>query len=446
MTMASQQEDVHALRERLVDYICSPERRISPRSIERLIRRRPEVLRATNARRDTLLHIACERGAPFTIIQMLVDLGPGVAEMINVHDQTPLHVACQHNRDATFETLSILIAAYPEALTARDNYGSTPLHEACCDLRESTAALQLLLAHTPSESLGMCNLGLRTPLNRACAWGVSIDVIRQMICMYPRALRMLDNYRSTLLHLACSPLQGRHFSLAVSCLLVEECPEACLVLDRGDYSPYDRAVDGEGRAGVCEFMLEATRDAAIALLKCAFSYTGLITIPPAVLAHMKTSISNAVTDLGEESFRNMSGRLLIQSVRPRLNQATLKSLLRNDDLQVLLKDEDFQDLIRGVYRINKLVQIDGNKVQGVRVLESISDTPVCMFLHLRNNPSLCLRDNVSTTITASSSSDNEASSMPHQQDPGASGPFESAELLTEATSSGSKRKAACLEL
>jgi hypothetical protein len=439
MTMASHQEDIQGLRRRLVADLCSYERRVSLRTIEKAIRRRPEVLAATNACGDTLLHIACQRGAPSSMIQMLVDLGPEVAEMIDVYGQTPLHLACQNRRTST-ETLSILIAAYPEALTTRAHFGNTPLNDACYYLRDSTAALQLLLAHTPSESLGVRRAGL-TPLHLACIHGVSIDVIRQMICMYPRALRMFTNYRQTLLHLACSTFQGRHSFLAVICFLAEECPEACLVLDSENNSPYDNATQSERPAAhACEFMLEATRDAAIALLKCAFSSCGLITIPPAVLAHMKASLSNAVPSLNEESFRNMSGRLLVQSVRPHLNQATLKLLLQNSDLQDLLEDEDFQDLIRGLYRINKLVQNDGNKVQGVRVLESVSDTPVCMFLHLRNNPSLCQRDNVS----ASSSSDNEESCMPHQQDPG--GPFESAELLSEATAPGSKRKAACLEL
>jgi hypothetical protein len=93
----------------------------------------------------------------------------------------------------------------------------------------------------------------------------------------------------------------------------------------------------------------------------------------------------------------VNSAFLRQSVQPHLNQTTIKSLLKNSAIQSLLKYEDYQDLIRGVYRMNKpgQVQDKGDKVRGICLLESISDIPACLFLHLRSNPCLCERDAIS---------------------------------------------------
>jgi hypothetical protein len=68
------------------------------------------------------------------------------------------------------------------------------------------------------------------------------------------------------------------------------------------------------------------------------------------------------------------------------NHETLRTLLRNDELQTLLKEEDCQDLIRGVHC---MVQTGSN--HHVCIMESVSDTPDFLYLHLRSNPTLCDR-------------------------------------------------------
>jgi hypothetical protein len=75
---------------------------------------------------------------------------------------------------------------------------------------------------------------------------------------------------------------------------------------------------------------------------------------------------------------------------------TLNNLVNNNDVQEMLKDEDCQDMITimlGLVKagtgINDHVRLDTKHHVGI--LESVSGIPDCMYLHLRNNPTLCWR-------------------------------------------------------
>jgi hypothetical protein len=89
--------------------------------------------------------------------------------------------------------------------------------------------------------------------------------------------------------------------------------------------------------------------------------------------------------------------LVTQSVRDHLQPDLIKTLVTNDELQELLKkDEVYHHLIGGLVRMNKsgrsrALRDPSNKLAGLAVLNSISDNVDCLFLHLRENPSLCNR-------------------------------------------------------
>jgi hypothetical protein len=205
MAVAGQEEDSqHVLVwKRLVDLVSTSGRRVSPRTIQRIIRKHPNVLITTTIGdgRWTVLHHACHDGCPSTIIRILVYMGPGAAQMTGDDGSTPLHVACENSGSSCAETISILMDAYPGALVRMNEAGETPVHLAC--QRESPQVLQLILSQCPSYVLGISGDGW-TPLHEASYQDVSIDIIRQMIRMYPKALFMMTEVAyETPLRCAC---------------------------------------------------------------------------------------------------------------------------------------------------------------------------------------------------------------------------------------------------
>jgi hypothetical protein len=291
--------------------------------------------------------------------------------------ETALHRSCQLRR-STLDDIQRLIEEDPQALAKTDSCGHTPLHKATFFLPQSSAILQLLLDRSPTEVLGMCDSYGYTHLHRACSRRVSIDIIRQMIRLYPKALRMLTSTGNMPLH--CAAYSSA--TLEVLELLVLHCPEVCLVLNTRNESPYDREVEFRShQPDVVALMSAATINALLAFLVCVKQM--LVTISPAALAH----ILQVLPGLFEEglSVSYMNGN---EAIRQALaNHNTLKTLLQNDELQTLLReDEDCQDLIRGIHF---MVQAGSN--HHVCIMESVSDAPDFMYLHLRCNPSLCVR-------------------------------------------------------
>jgi hypothetical protein len=136
--------------------------------LEKILSRFPDLPSARGPRRDSLLHIAVDSGAPLEILRLLVGKNPGALHFSNerywlpVHsalhrpgpldaaeiralvdpDRTvlegrdwdmslPLHVACvkllQTGGPQACEAIRWLIEAYPAALEARDSVGRTPV-------------------------------------------------------------------------------------------------------------------------------------------------------------------------------------------------------------------------------------------------------------------------------------------------------------------------------
>jgi ankyrin repeat protein len=93
-------------RERLVGIIRnSSSRRVSPKALEKQIKNIPSVL--TTADRSygwTPLHWACYVGAPFAVIQTLLELGPQAASMANVSGYHSLHFSCHDQRTCPKES------------------------------------------------------------------------------------------------------------------------------------------------------------------------------------------------------------------------------------------------------------------------------------------------------------------------------------------------------
>jgi ankyrin repeat protein len=325
---------------------------------------------------------------------------------------TPLHRACS-DCNSSVEVFRRLIEEHPEALTKKDRHSLTPFHLALYHHRDSPEILQCLLDRCPSRVLGMRDCIGSTPLHLACFWGVSVEIIRQMVRMHSKALRMFDSLERSPLFLAC--LSDRR-SLDLMKLLAWECQALCLILDSNNKSPYDQAAEHQRLAPppeILSFLAEATKEAAIAFLVC--SSQGMITLPAAATAHIQRAL---LPDFATQGFsmNYMSRNEHIQNIRLLLEDPeTLKALLNNSDLQSLLQDEDKQDLVGVMFKLVKSVDKlnlvrtmfhllnAGSRINDedvletkdhVYILESIADTPDCIYLHLRNHPSLCCRSSV----------------------------------------------------
>jgi hypothetical protein len=92
----------------------------------------------------------------------------------------------------------------------------------------------------------------------------------------------------------------------------------------------------------------------------------------------------------------------VDKVRPHLTPDLVRNLVNNDELQqLLLVDKDLQSLIDGLGRMNmagrNYIQVEpSNILQGVRVLDAISDNVDCLLGHLRENSSFFERESSAT--------------------------------------------------
>jgi ankyrin repeat protein len=385
--------------------------------IRRIVRQCPGVLTALNLNeRDenggpTLLHEAFNYGVPASIIRrILLHYGPQAAQaaqMADVFGFLPLHSACE-NSETSAETLSLLIGAYPAAMVKVNNEGRTPLHVACEELNHSPKVILFLLDRCPREVIGLPDNRGWTPLHIVCYFGcpcysdLYVDIVRQMIRMYPKALRMLTEDGESPLHIAC----GAYSSVAIIKLLTRQFPVMLLVFDKRRTRRLQRGIPYDKAGGRCKFLQEATKEAIVALLACPNSPT--ITFPSAVLSVLATladkrraipaflavmgDIQRAIHDKGY-SMNYLDNNQELQDVEMHI----LISSLYDSDLQEMLQDEDYQDLICIMARMVKAGarsstdDVESEPKDHVSVLESVSDTIDCIYLHLWSNPFLCRR-------------------------------------------------------
>eukprot|EP00560_Eucampia_antarctica_P007669 CAMPEP_0197822904 /NCGR_PEP_ID=MMETSP1437-20131217/217_1 /TAXON_ID=49252 ORGANISM="Eucampia antarctica, Strain CCMP1452" /NCGR_SAMPLE_ID=MMETSP1437 /ASSEMBLY_ACC=CAM_ASM_001096 /LENGTH=332 /DNA_ID=CAMNT_0043421787 /DNA_START=32 /DNA_END=1031 /DNA_ORIENTATION=- len=72
------------------------------------------------------LHELCKTSPPAgTVIEFLVS-NTEEASVQDKYGQTPLHVACKHG--ASYEIISALVKAFPDAISLSDNHGRIPFH------------------------------------------------------------------------------------------------------------------------------------------------------------------------------------------------------------------------------------------------------------------------------------------------------------------------------
>jgi ankyrin repeat protein len=81
--------------------------------IEYLVMRKPALLSSRDQDGSLPLHVACRRGATFTIVQSLVNHDKASAKSMTSEGDLPLFLACEIP-DPSLDTILLLMKLYPD--------------------------------------------------------------------------------------------------------------------------------------------------------------------------------------------------------------------------------------------------------------------------------------------------------------------------------------------
>jgi hypothetical protein len=339
----------------------------------------------------TVVHAACEWGAPLEVFRLLVTRFPDTLRFKQGGTGfTPLHTAGFEGK-VSAKVVELLINANPDALMEFDDDRETPL--SACSNDAPSGVIQLLMKHSP-QAVKMTNYWGCLPLHFARG-NSDPNVMSQVYDLYPQAIRKMNDYDAMPLHVAC---RWEGTTKREIYFLAEKWPVACCLEETYHHrTPYDallaRPHDAKDQQAALDFMANATKNASCAMVECVLHPKSKA--PPAVVQHVRDTILAALPVAIGETIGTMSSQRLEKSLRPLMNQDLLTSLVRNGDLQKLLKeDEPFQTLICGMVKMNQtdryyFTKDPHDKACGTCVLDSVSNTLDCVFLHLRENPFLC---------------------------------------------------------
>jgi hypothetical protein len=226
--------------------------------------------------------------------------------------------------DGTLTTIDGIITETPDVLAATDSIGGrTLLHDVCWHMHAehhaSPAVVQLLVERYPQALREVDNYGC-IPIQFICRQrDVPIGLIQQMLEKYPESLSVARSSINgwTLLHRAC------FFSASLEMIRFfnDQCPIACLYVDNhtDKRSPYDLSVQGLRENVVIEYILEATREAACALVEIAL--TSKCIVPLSAIDH----IEDAIPELRDTN-SEISASTLVQSILMNFEQEQLRAL------------------------------------------------------------------------------------------------------------------------
>ena len=230
-----------------------------------------------------LVHLlAGLKDTPVAVIDQLVTLHPSsLLQAESRAGRLPIHIAIV--KESHPELVRYLCRARPQALQRPDQEGNFPLHYAAMyggGSSSSPEVLQVLLQAYP-QACAHANTRDRYPIHLVCArcydddednkhhdrqssrmsggTTVPTEDLETMIQAYPAALKQVDRFGRTPLHLACSILHPQWNLLQ---LLIEYAPECLWVKDKARQTPLQCAARQGKRWGndlVVASLMEATQ-------------------------------------------------------------------------------------------------------------------------------------------------------------------------------------------
>jgi hypothetical protein len=119
----------------------------------------------TNVWKRLPIHLACANGAPYDVIDLLLQVSPESCLMEDPHDGSlPLHIACRAS-DTALSVIERLVTECPEVILAVDGGGRVPLHVAVLAQAPLPVIEYLLIQEV--ESVVALDKDGKTPLDYA---------------------------------------------------------------------------------------------------------------------------------------------------------------------------------------------------------------------------------------------------------------------------------------
>ena len=165
----------------------------SQRVLQILIDAQPAALLDTNSEKMTPLHFALSGGQMPSIDLVKALLSHSGANACHLKDscgRLPLHIAAE--RSASDSILQVLVDAYPDGCYRRSSVGDLPLHLLVRSGSASQSSVELLLrpimfSNTICTYGGNKELGLNLPLHIAAAYDCSFDILQNLLNSYSEA-------------------------------------------------------------------------------------------------------------------------------------------------------------------------------------------------------------------------------------------------------------------
>jgi ankyrin repeat protein/serine/threonine protein kinase len=233
----------------------------SPEAARMLVAALPpaEAARERNYAGKLPLHEACRRGAPLSVVRVLLDAYPqAVKDRENDDLATPLHEAAV----GVFHQPQLLLAlldAHGNALKDKDARGALPLHHACAHQLSDAAVVARCLKEYPS-SARQHDGEHRLPVAKAALQNAPAEVVSALLAARPITEKDVDTYGRTPLHcvssLACDP--------AATLALVAACPGAARVRSKDGRLPLHTACEAAAPAAILRVLLAAYPSAVFA--------------------------------------------------------------------------------------------------------------------------------------------------------------------------------------
>jgi len=231
--------------------------RSSPAVTNVLVDLHPPVATVVNDQGKCLLHIVCElhtseRDGWASLLEKLVHLAPQVCQMVDRDLLTPLAHLCLHR--APLSSIERVVQANPAALRIANRQGLVPIHHVCNQqTNPPSPELVRLLATCLHDGVGPVTRTQDTVLHLACARQTRLTVISQLLSLYPRAVRIRNNYGNVPLHAACRahPACGK-----IVQALLNAWPEGAHMRTHSGESPLDICQANHAAVGVLSLLEE----------------------------------------------------------------------------------------------------------------------------------------------------------------------------------------------
>mmetsp|Transcript_9974 Transcript_9974/g.12964 ORF Transcript_9974/g.12964 Transcript_9974/m.12964 type:complete len:256 (-) Transcript_9974:46-813(-) len=174
----------------------------------------------------------------------------GLSEVANYGSLPTLQYAIQHQ--STLSTVQMLVNAKPECKVMRDECGNLPLHIAL--MSKASPDLISFLSWDSPKSITMKNSRGQNAFHIAAECDSVEDVFRCLVRadVSRQALHARDSQGYTPVHIAI--LRGLHANKIRA--MIKDNPEAILVRDSLDRTPFKLAIKNRSRSNVLEVLLE----------------------------------------------------------------------------------------------------------------------------------------------------------------------------------------------